>query len=296
MRKSKKAKRKPAHIRAVEAQRKRAERERGKVHDALQHLGMIRQGVHITELYAKFFPEEFAKDAPDYGDPWKLLAFYDRFARLVDQKLFPLYPFSETDMAYEEPEYYFHNIPLEFMENWLWVNQEAAYRYYGGHGAHLHIVEKLVVSASDEKQVFDDVDFRLPARHKFRLPRLHKACREQKGMIGRLGLVADAILGNTNNCWLDITEEEYHSCEMPTWSEEQVKFLTREWAEAQFLNKGIKEFFDWCDSANKVERVKRLLRLAWIRKEDEERIRVRALLRERPGRPLVETLGLGGVL
>jgi hypothetical protein len=293
MRKSKSPKRKPAHIRAAERERKKAQEARGEAHNALHHLGMIRSGAHIAELYAKFFPKEFAQDRPDYSEPLMLMGFYDRFTRLVDQKLFPVDPYSDYDMAYEEPEFYLRRIPVGFVRNWLWANQAQDY-HYTGHDDHLHVVEKLVVSATDKDQAFDDVDFRLPAGYKFRLPRLHRLCREQKGMIGRLGLVADAILGNTNNVWLDATDEEYHCCEMPEWTEEQVRFLAREWAEAKFLNKGITEFFKWCDSERKVERVKLLLRGAQVpEKEEQERVRVRALgaMARLTPQPLVVTLG-----
>jgi hypothetical protein len=288
-RKSKKTRRKPAHIRAAEQAQQRAQKEREGAFNALQHLRMIQNGSHIAELYQKFFPEEFAKDAPDYSDGWKLMAFYDRFARLVDAWLFPVYEFSESDYAYEELDYCLSQMQLVLIDNWLWANRG---QYCDPDD--LHIVEKLVVSALEKDPVFPDVDFRLPAGYKFRLPRLHRLCRDEKGMIARLGLVADAILGNTNNCWLDVSEEEYAMSEMPEWGEEQIRYLARQYAEAKFLHKGIKEFFIWCDSANKVERVKRLLRGSWIREGDEERIRVRALLREKPPQALVEVLG--GVL
>jgi hypothetical protein len=293
MQKAKSPKRKPAHVRAAERERKRAEEARGEAHNALHHLGMIRSGAHIAELYAKFFPKEFTQDQPDYSDPWTLMRFYDRFTRLVNQKLFPVDPFSDIDMAYEEPEYHLRRIPVGFVRNWLWANQQEDYRYTG-HDDHLHVVEKLVVSAADKEPVFPDVDFRLPAGHKFGLPQLHRLCREEKGMIGRLGLVADAILGNTNNVWLDVTDEEYHCCEMPEWTEEQVRFLAREWKEARFLTKGVGQFFDWCDSERKVERVKLLLRGAQVpEKEEQERVRVRALgaLARLTPQPLVVTLG-----
>jgi hypothetical protein len=290
-RKSKKTRKKPAHIRAAEEAQSRAQKEREGSFNALQHLRMIKNGSHITELYRKFFPEEFAKDPPDYSDCWKLMGFYDRFTELVDARLFPVYEFSESDMAYEEPDYCLCHMHLPMINNWLWANQEDDYRYTGFQD-HLHIVQKLVVSAVESVPMFPDVDFRLPAGCKFRLPRLHRLCRSEKGMIARLGLVADAILGATNNCWLDVSEGEYAMAEMPPWTEEQIRYLAREYKEAKFLNKGIKEFFIWCDSANKVERVKRLLRGAQVsEKEEQERIRVRVARRSRP---LVETLG--GVL
>jgi hypothetical protein len=292
-RNSKKAKKKPPHIRAAEQAQQRAQREREGMFNTLHHLRLIQNGAHITDLYRKFFPEEFAKDPPDYSDGWKLMAFYDRFARLVDARLFPVYEFSENDMAYEEPDYCLCHMQICMVNNWLWVNQEENYRYTGFED-HLHIVEKLVVSAVDKNRVFPDVDFRLPAGYKFRLPRLHRLCRIEKGMISRLGLVADAILGNTNNCWLDVSEEEYHSSEMPRWTEEQIRYLAKEYAEAKFLSTGIKEFFKWCDSPNKIERVKRLLRGSWVSEEDDERLRVRVFLRESPPQALVNVLG--GVL
>jgi len=289
-RKAKKTRRKPAHIRAAEQAQRRKLQEREGAFSALQHLRMIKNGSHIPELYRKFFPNEFAKDQPDYSDAWKLMAFYDGFARLVDDRLFPVYEFSESDMAYEEPDYCLCHMHLQMINNWLWANQENDYRYTG-FGDHLHVVQKLVVSAVESVPMFPDVDFRLPAGYKFRLPRLHRLCRSEKGMIARLGLVADAVLGNTNNCWLDVSEEEYAMAEMPSWTEEQIRYLARQYKEAKFLSKGINEFFNWCDSANKVERVKRLLRGAQVsEKEEQERIRVRVST----GRPLVETLG--GVL
>jgi hypothetical protein len=291
--KAKSPKRKPAHIRAAEQERKRKEAARSEASNALHHLGMIRSGANIAELYAKFFPKEFAQDQPDYSDPWMLMYFYDHFMQLVDEKLFPVDPYSDIGLAFEEPEFHLRRIPVGFVRNWLWANQEEDYRYTG-HDDHLHIVEKLVVSATDKEQAFHDVDFRLPAGYKFRLPRLHRLCREQKGMIGRLGLVADAILGNTNNVWLDVTVDEYHCCEMPGWTEEQVRYLARHWKEAKFLNKGITQFFKWCDSERKVERVKVLLRGAQVREDEEvERVRVRALgrLAALTPQPLVVTLG-----
>ena len=291
--KAKSPKRKPAHVRAAEKERKRKEEARSEAYSALHHLGMIRSGANIAELYAKFFPKEFAQDPPDYGDPWMLMRFYDRFTRLVDQELFPVDPFSDIDMAWEEPEFHLRRIPIGYVRNWLWANQEQDYRYTG-HDDHLHVVEKLVVSATDKELAFHNVDFRLPAGYKFRLPRLHRLCREEKGMIARLGLVADAILGNTNNVWLDVTDEEYHCCEMPEWTEAQVRFLAREWKEAKFLSKGIEGFFDWCDSERKVERVKLLLRGAQVREDEEvERVRVRQLgrLAALTPQPLVVTLG-----
>jgi hypothetical protein len=169
---------------------------------------------------------------------------------------------------------------LPMIHNWLWVNREQYCL-----PEDLHVVEKLIVSAWESEKVFPDVDFRRPAGHVFQLSMLHAACEEEKGVVSRLGLVADAVVGITGNCWLDVSEEEYAMSEHPEWTEEQVRYLAKEYAEAKRLNKGIAEFFRWCDSPGKVERVKRLLRGCWVR--EGERVRVKA----KPARTLVETLG-----
>jgi hypothetical protein len=242
---------------------------------------VISEGADLTDLYRKFFPEEFALEAPDYGSVNALMLYYDRFARLVGDRLFPVAGFLEFDSAYDEPEYALSHMHVCTIHNWLFTNRAQFCDLEG-----LHIVEKLVVSATDTDQVFRDVDFRRPVGHEFRLSLLGDACREEKGRISSLGLVADAILGNTGNVWLDLSEEEYAMSELPTWTEDQVKFLAEEYAEAKRMHKEIREFFHWCDSPGKVERVKRLLRGCWV-PENGERARVCAT----PASTLVQSLG-----
>jgi len=274
--KSKKAKRKPPAERCVA----RAERVKEQALGALEHLRLIQHGAHITELYRKFFPEEFARDLPNYGDARELLGHYDRFATLVHERLFPVYTFSDNELVYSEPESILHTMQVVSLNNWLWYDRG---QYLGPED--LHVVEKLVASAADHEHLFPDVNFRLPAGHRFSLPLLNDACLEEKGRVSSLGLVAEAVLGGTGNVWLDISEEEYWAAEQPEWTEEQIKFLAGEFAEAKRMMKEIRKFFDWCDSPGKVERVKRLLRGCWVR--EGERVKVRAT----PAPTLVESLG-----
>jgi hypothetical protein len=291
--KSKKAKRKPPTEGCALGAAHREERARERAYEALQHLRVIVEGADLTPLYRKFFPEEFAREAPDYGSVNSLMLYYDRFSRLVGERLFPVAGFLEYDEAYDEPGYALSQMHVCMLRNWLFDNRV----HFDGPES-LHIVERLVIlgagvekhfdSITQADPVFRDADFRKPAGHKFDSDLLRLACKEEKGMLGRLGLVADAILGGTGNVWLDLSEEEYAMSELPTWTEAEIKFLTRQFAEYKRMSKEIREFFHWCDSANKVERVKRLLRGCWVR-EDEERVRVRAT--PAPGRPLVETLG-----
>jgi hypothetical protein len=290
-RKSKKAKRKPPAEGCALGVAHREERARERAYEALQHLRVIAEGADLTALYRKFFPEEFAREAPDYGSVNSLMLYYDSFSRLVGERLFPVAGFLEFDEACDEPAYALSHMHVCMLRNWLCFNRVE----FDGPES-LHIVEKLVILASDVRRLFDsitqadpvfrDADFRKPAGHKFDSDLLRLACKEEKGMASRLGLVADAILGVTGNVWLDLSEEEYAMSELPTWTEAEIKFLAREFAEYKRMNKEIREFFAWCDSPNKVERVKRLLRSAWVREEEE---RVRAT--PSPGRPLVETLG-----
>jgi hypothetical protein len=280
--KSKKAKRRsPAEGCALGAAH-REERATERAYEALQHLRVIAEGADLTALYRKFFPEEFARETPDYGSVKALMLYYDRFARLVNERFFPVCGFLEFDAAYDEPEYALSHMHPVMINNWLWTNRVE----YGYGPEGLHIVEKLVVSATDTDQVFHDVDFRRPAGHEFRRSLLNDACQEEKGRIRSLGLVADAILGDTGNVWLDLSEEEYAMSELPTWTEEQIKALAEEFAEAKRMHKEIREFFHWCDSPGKVERVKRLLRGCWV-PENGERVRVLAT----PASRLIQSLG-----
>lgn len=292
-RNSKKAKGKPPAEPPALDHIDRQKQARERAFNALEHLRLIQAGATITDLYAKFFPQEFADDPPDYSAGWGLMAHYDRFSELVDERLFPIYSFSDQD--YDDPVYLLHRIAIDMPNNWLWYNQEEDYRYTGVDD-HLHIVQKLVVSATDKEPVFPEIVFRCPVDCKFSLDRLRRLCKKQEGLIARVGVVADAILGNTGNIWLDTSYEEYHMSEMPTWGESQVRFLAKEYAEAKRLNREIIEFFKWCDSPGKVERVNRLLAGAWVpEKKEQERIRVRALrgMSAVAPQPLVVTLGGG---
>lgn len=302
-RKSKKAKKKPLTEGCAIGAAHREEKVLERAYEALQHLRVIAEGADLTDLYRKFFPEEFAREAPDYGSVNALMLYYDRFARLVGERLFPVEGFLEYGEAYDEPAYALSRMPVCMLRNWLFDNRV----HFDGTES-LHIVEKLVVfgpdawnhldSTTQTDPIFRAVDFRKPAGHKFDSDLLRLACKQQKGMLSRLGLVVDAILGGTGNIWLDLSEEEYGMSDLPTWTEAEIKFLAREFAEYKRMSKQIREFFAWCDSPNKVERVKRLLRGCWVPK-NEERVRVRAQrfagdpgpFAEALGAPLVETLG-----
>jgi hypothetical protein len=281
-RKSKNGRKKPQREGCAIGEAYRNARERAREHawTAVQHLRLIQHGAHIPKLYQKFFPEEFARDVPNYGDGRELMKYYDRFARLVDAQLFPVWEFTENDLAYDEPEYILHRMQVGLVDNWLWINREEL-----RNTEDLHIVEKLVVSAFNKEKVFSDVDFRLPAGHVFRTELLDLACEEEKGMISRLGLMTAAIVGDTGNCWLDVSDEEYHMAESPEWTEEQVQYLADKFAESKRMKKEIQEFLRWADSPGKIERVKRLLRGCWVREDEPVRVK------EKPAPTLVESLG-----
>lgn len=281
----------------------REEQARERAHNALDHLRVIVEGADLTYLYRKFFPAEFARETLDYGSANSLMLFYERFSRLVGERLFPVHGFLDFDHSYDDPAYELSHMHVCMLKNWHCfdrVNLDGP--------EDLHIVEKLVILGSNAWNHFDSttqadpvfraVDFRKPADHKFDLDLLRMACKEEKGPIGGLGLAAAAILGDTGNVWLDLSHEEYAMSELPTWTEGQIKFLAKEFTEYKRLRKEIRAFFDWANSPNKVERVKRLLRGCWVPK-DEERVRVRAQrfagdprpFAEALGAPLVETLG-----
>jgi hypothetical protein len=223
--------------------------------DAARHLRMIQHGTHIVELYKKFFPEEFARDGIDYTSFEGLLGSYDRFAELVDNRLFPVHAFSANDMIWEEPiALYTMNICFHSFAPFLWYNR-------AGRDDPTFPVERLIVSAAG----YGGTELRPPDKHRFSSEKLQEISWKQKGIASRLWLAAMALLGGTGNCWLDFNEEEYWQAEEPEWSEGQVVFLAKEFEEAKRIADDVNGYFAWVGhDPERLEQVKRLLRRAQV--------------------------------
>jgi len=240
--------------------------------EAALHLRLIQHGQHIVEMYRKFFPEEFTRDGIDYGSAERLLKSYDDFAHLVDARLFPVHDFSSNDMVWEEPE---HGLDTMF----ICYHQFAPFLWYRRE-ADLSRVERLIVSAAG----YSGLEMRPPEGYRFSSNRLQELSWKRKGIISRLWLVAMALLGGTDNVWLDLDEDAFYQSEPPDWSAGQVEWLAKEFKEAQRISDEINEFFAWVgNDQEKVLQVTDLLRKAQIPDKPIE-------VKTRRGKPLVETL------
>jgi hypothetical protein len=244
--------------------------------NAALHLRMIQHGAHIVELYKKFFPEEFARDGIDYGSFEGLLGSYDRFAELVDNRLFPVHCFSASDLIYEEPiSLYQMSLCFHSFGHFLWYDRAQR-------DDTTFPVERLIVSATG----YGDTELRAPDGYRFSTEKLQEISWKQKGIASRLWLAAMALLGGTGNCWLDVTEEEYWQAEEPEWSEGQVAFLAKEFKEAQRIADQVNEYFAWVGhDLERLEHVRRLLRRAQV--PEKQRVRYAG-----DPRPLAEALGV----
>src|SRR5262245_12906 len=236
--------------------------KKAKVEEAALHLRMIQHGGHIVELYKKFFPEEFARDGIDYASFEGLLGSYDRFAELVDSRLFPVHAFSASDLIWDEPiALYSMNICFHSFAPFLWYNR-------GQRDDPTFPVERLIVSASG----YGDTELRPPDGCRFSSEKLQEISWKQKGIASRLWLAAMALLGGTGNCWLDVTEDEYWQAEEPEWSDGQVEFLAKEFKEAERVAGQVNEYFAWVGhDPERLEQVRRLLRRAQV--PEKQRVR-----------------------
>jgi hypothetical protein len=260
--------------------------------DAVAHLRLIQHGGHIVELHREFFPEDFATEGIDYSSAERLLESYDRFAWLVDANLFPVHTFSDNPLFYEELDGVLitMNLCLHQFRPLVWH-----YR-----AMDLSPVERSIVSAADGKGFdgFPMADMRPPEGHYFSHDTLHKVSCKQKGIVSRLWLASMALLGCTGNLWLDLGEEDYYEGEPPEWSEGAIRFYASEWKEANRVSEQVNEFFYWANGtgedsrvkAKRLERIKRLLRRAWVPNKSDI-MQTRILIPA--GRPLIETLAEG---
>src|SRR5262245_9270866 len=255
----KRKKRNPAHGFLPEAGRpdKKAAAE-----DATRHLRMIQHGAHIVELYKKFFPEEFARDGIDYTSFEGLLRSYDRFAELVDDRLFPVHRFTDCDLIWEDAgPLYAMSLCYHSFAPFLWVNRAER-------DDPTFPVERLIVSAAG----YGETELRPPNGYRFSSEKLQEISWKQKGIASRLWLAAMALLGGTGNCWLDVTEDEYWQAEEPEWSDGQVEFLAKEFKEAERVAGQVNEYFAWVGhDPERLEQVRRLLRRAQV--PEKQRVR-----------------------
>src|SRR5262245_31226210 len=249
--------------------------------EAIFHLRMIQHGAHIVELYRSCFPSEFREHGIDYTSGKSVLDSYDRFTHLVDKYLFPVWPFSALGGIFDEPAYCLEtmSICLYGGNYFFWERMQDL--------PDLPIVEKLIVNAYGEGARFDEVDFAPPGDEIiFDWNLLRQACEREKGQLALLPLAAEAVLGQTGNFWLDMTEEMYYQAEEPEWNETNIDYFASEWIEAKDMKKDVERFFEWVGcNYTRVEKVKRLLRKAWRPMKQTARVRTHS------GKPLVETLG-----
>ena len=248
--------------------------------DAIFHLRLIQGGGHIVELYKQCFPMEYRQHGIDYTSAPGLLASYDRFTQLVDEHLFPVWSFSDLGALYEDPGYCLETMAICVQYNYhYWDRMQNL--------EEMPLVEKLIVNAHGESAPFDDVDFVLPRKgFIFDWQLLGDACAREKGALALLPRAAEAVLGQTGNFWLDMTEEEFYQVEAPDWNETNIHFFNAEWIQAKEIKKDIDRFFSWVGcNYTRVEKVKRLLRKAWRPIEQRPRVRTHS------GKPLVDVLG-----
>lgn len=241
-----------------------------KANEAITHLRMICEGTHLIGLYRKFFPKQFKKERIDYSSADTVFAACGRFAGLVDQQLFPLWELEWMD----DPVYALGTIPLYCTSNPWYDRMEEE----------LSILEKTIVSGAG-LGAFPDVQFRMPKTHEldhFKL--LPDLCKGLKGPIRQLPAIVDFVLCGTLNPFIDCGQEEFFQGEMPSWSEQEIRFLTKAWKEAKELKRQYVKFEVWALARpERMSRIERLLKAAWVRKQ-EPKIRVQV----GAGRPLVE--------
>lgn len=238
----------------------------------------------MVELYRRFFPEEFARDGVDYSSGQALLNSYDRFVRLVDSNLFPVHSLVDQDLVYHDVQWGLNmmSVCLHQHERFLWWERHRR-------GVALSMVERLIVVAS-ERGDFPGITFGKP------VPRdqmdfdyaLLKICEKQEGMMSRLFTASMAVLGETGEFWLDMTEEDYYQCDEDSeWSESCILWYADTFKEAKKIYSETAEFLEWANaSPERVDQVKALLSLARSPKK-QRRARVTA----KKAKPLIETLG-----
>lgn len=274
---AKRRKKKPLQEECVLPEQKARQITIAHARDAVWHLELIQHGTHIVDLYRKLFPAEFRMD---YRTAKSVLDSYNRFTELVDERLFPVWPFDEIGYAYEEPSYAFVTIPLRQVEM-TWHE-----KLFEGNG--LNKLEELVVSHTGIAEDFlGNTHLRaMPAGKTFCSDSFAKVCTSQRGMLAKLPTVVSAICGSTYNSWIDLSEEEWMQCEMPEWTEGSMQGLAEAWTEAAEIIKTVEKFTEWVMAKPvRLKQVETLLKRAWVPKK--ERIRVTT---KSGGMPLVELL------
>ncbi len=256
---------------------KAREAARMKARDAVWHLELIQYGTNIVELFKTFFPADFSMD---YRTAQSVLASYNRFAELVDERLFPIWAFDELTYAYDEPSWAFETIPLRQI-TMTWHE-----KLFEGQG--LNQLEELIVSHTGIACEFlGGTDLKaLPAGKSFSEGELDDVCAEKRGMLAKLPIVVSAVCCNTHNAWIDLSEEEWMQGEMPLWQEQQMRWLAEEYEEAAEIERTVDSFTKWVlAKPARLKRVESLLKRSWV--PNRERVRVTT----KPGAvPLVEVL------
>jgi hypothetical protein len=232
---------------------------------ALEHMEYLLVGMELLPIYQHFFPREYARQKINFASGDSVRDALFRFSELVDDRLFPVWPFSCMDFI-EGISEIAADIPLR-PSGFALEDREC-----DGETTELDELFVRLSSIGDNDWMLDDGQLRAD-------------CERRRDPFKWLQVARSIALGYTGNWYVDVSEQLMcESGELPSWSKDTVKWLAADYKEAQQMMARYARFTKWV--LTKPERMKQAEKILM----GHYKSRARARVTVPAGRPLVEIL------
>lgn len=233
---------------------------------AIEHLNYLLVGIEMLPIYQHFFPREYNKEKINFASRGSVIAALHSFSHLVNERLFPVYPFDVVD--YDETALMGESMPLR-SANFALYDRKYEEEFTP--------LEKLL----HDSQRGDSASF---DNYHESLKRLDEICEDLRGPMKFLAMARGIICGCSGNEWIDINDQMMsEAAEYPDWNIKTMEYLAKDYKEAkQLMAKYYKFEALVLARPERLERVKKLLQQSTKRAQ---RVRVRT-----SGQPLIEVL------
>jgi hypothetical protein len=215
---------------------------------AVRFLDHRLQSAPILELYEQLFPLEWATSTKDKNLEREHHAYSERemeFFRLVDERLFPLDMDWLYDNVWEERTAV---IPAQVWATSLDPWNEPIDEFRLGWQLLLVLVgfhREADIEFDAENRFFAPLAATVPGKASWDY--LQEACQKAEEPVCHLCLAIDMLDHDTGNVWCDVTADM--GFDYPLWSEEAVRDLADQFAEARELWLKTEHLLDWLEAS-----------------------------------------------
>lgn len=203
---------------------------------AVGSLCRIREPLTMISLFQKYFPKEFARQKLNWLDRDSIVKACSEFMTLVDMRLFPCH---DTCGFWDGEEGSMTEI-IFFAPFPEWYGDDDDHKTF----TPLQEIVLLAVGAIYGKDGEYEPNYESAMRREVDFDLLEQACK--RGMLRHLPEAVKFILKITDNTWCDVAQEELDNCsDWPLWSEENIEWLRKGWAEAQKIYARVQALEEW---------------------------------------------------